>query len=844
MNRTAVRLIFAIVILAGLIFGLGGVMKDHSKQDKTKRSTEELWKKVQAAESDGLPQTAIDHLKRIVALSLEGNRESEALKALSRQLILESLIEGNKPETRIVRIREEIDKAPAGMKTMLRVILAQWYRHYHERNRWRFMRREATAGGIDETDFTTWDLRRLFREIDTVYRDLLKDEAALKKTPLAVYRDFLQAGNQPSSLRPTLYDFVAFEALDFYTSGEQAAAAPEDAFTIEASSPVLGPADEFLKFKPETTDVDSPKLRALLLYQGLLDFHRRDGDRDVFLDADLHRLRTMKNWAAGEEASSRYLERLKDIAERNSGSVMSAMADFLAAQELLAGGDAVAAYALADRGRKAHPDSIGGKNCDALIGGITAREYDVRTERVAAAGGPSRMVVEYRNIEEIHFRVVKEDFEALLSGKNAGDLLWTNDASLKRWLDQKPEAEWSARLTPTPDYKRRRETVEIPALGPGFYRILAGSNRSFSDKENKIVAGSFWSSGLGLVLGGPGPGIEGLVVANQSGEPVPGADITLYEYNHSTSAFNSKASTRSDSRGAFTFPETERSYATLLLVKDASGDRLAETSVSPSYRYPNETYSRTIFFTDRSLYRPGQTIHFKGLCLRVDREADDYKILPRKKLRVVFRDANRQEIAALDLVSNDFGTVSGAFTAPADRLTGAMSISTEDPGGSCTVRVEEYKRPKFQVKIEVPEREFRLNDEISVPGEALSYTGAPIDDALVKYRVVRQVRFPIWWFYRRGPSAGESAQEIAHGTARTDEAGKFVVAFKARPDPAVSPSAQPVFTYSITADVTDGTGETRSAGGRVRLGYAAIEATLSSDGWQEAGNRSPSKFPP
>lgn len=834
MNRKALILVVMSVILAGLIFGLGGVMRDKPGQDKPKLSTEELWKKVAAAEKDGLPQTAIEHLKAIVGMALDQNRESEALKALSRQLVLESVIEGNRPEIRIIRVQEEIAKAPAGMKTMLRVILAQWYRHYHARNRWRFMQREATAGGIDEKDFTTWDLRRLFREIDTLYQDILKDEAVLKKTPISVYRDFLQPGNQPESLRPTLYDFVVFEALDFYTSGEQAAIAPADAFSIEAASPALGPAAEFLKFEPDTTDVDSPKLRALRLYQGLLDFHRKDKDRDVFLDADLHRLRTMKNWAAGEEASNRYIERLKEISEENSGSVLSAAADYLAAEEILAKGDAVSAYALADRGRKAHPESHGGKNCEALIAQITAREYDVRTESVAPAGRPSQLAVDYRNIVELHFRVVKEDFDGLLSGKNADALFWARDTHVKNWLRLKPEAEWSVRLEPTEDYQTRREIVELPALKPGFYRILASHDKGFGEDDNKIAAGSFWASGLGLVLGGPGSGVEGFVVRNQSGVPVPDAEITLYEWNNRRSALEKRASVRTDAQGAFAAPAVTP-YNSLLIAKDGSGDRLAETSIPRSYRREAEPYRRTVFFTDRSLYRPGQTIQFKGLCLSVDEERDDYKILTRQKLRVVFRDANRQEIEALTLVSNDFGTVSGAFTAPTGRLTGAMSISAEDPRGSCVIRVEEYVRPKFQVKIDVPDREFRLNDNVDVPGEAMSYAGAPIDGALVKYRVVREVRFPPWRFFRYGRPPGEGAQEIAHGTTRTDEEGKFVVSFKARPDPSVSPESQPVFTFAVTAEVTDGTGETRAAEGRIRLGYASLQAEMSSADWQETG---------
>jgi uncharacterized protein YfaS (alpha-2-macroglobulin family) len=832
MKPKTIRAIFAILVFGFILTVPGGIMTGKSFQDKPKISTAELWKKVDAADRDGLPKTAIGFLKEIVQISLEQKREGEALKALTRQLVLESVVEGNKPEARVARIREEIDKAPAGMKTLLRVIEAEWYHQYFSRNRWRFMRRSASDGGIDEKDFTTWDLRRIVREIDSLYQAVLADEALLKKTPVSVFSDFLEPGNQPASIRPMLFDFVAFQALDFYASGERAAAAPEDAFVVEADSPVLAPAAEFLRFRPETTDADSPQLRAILLYQKLLDFHRGDSDRDVFLDADLHRLQAMKNITAGETAADRYLERLTEISEKDPSSSLSSFSDYLAAQEMQAQGRLVEAYARADRGRKAHPLSLGGRNCDALISEIMSREFDVQNERVVPPGKKSLLAVRYRNLTTLHFRAVREDFDALLRSKKGGDgVFWMNQDLIEGYLALPPAAAWSVTLPPTADYQPRTQKVELPALEPGFYRLLASADRGFSREKNKIEAGSFWVSAWGLVLGGPGAAIEGFVVRNQGGDPVPGATVAIYEWDYDKSVFIKEAENRTDDLGAFSLSPSDSYRNRILVARGARGPEVAEIQIQTGAVPVERSFTRTVFFTDRSLYRPGQTIRFKGLCLSVNENQADYKALSGQNVRVVFRDANGQEVSALGLVSNTFGSFSGAFTAPTDRLTGAMSISTEYPEGSCAIRVEEYKRPKFQVKVGVPEKEFRLNDKVSVSGEAMSYTGAPIDGALVKYRVVREVRYPVWWYF---PSRQE-AQEIAHGTLRTDDEGKFTIGFTAKPDPKAAVSSQPVFTYFVTVDVTDGTGETRSAAGSVRLGYTAIETSLQGSDWQEKG---------
>jgi hypothetical protein len=834
MTRKHLFQILAALSIGGLIIAMGGTMTGKASPFGQEKDTKALWKQVDEADKAGLPQTAIDALKRIETLAFAQKNNGEALRALTRRIILESVIKGNKPEERVARLKEEIGKAPADVRTMMKTVLAQWYWQYYSRNRWRFINRAATEGA-DDKDFTTWDLRRIFREIDGLYREILKNEAVLKKTPLSAFKDLLQDGNQPASLRPTLFDFVVYEALDFYTSGEQTAAAPEDAFVIEAASDAFAPAATFISYAPETTDAESPKLQALKLFQKIMAFHRGDAGPDAFLDADLQRLRYVRNNAAGEDASDIYLKRLAEIAKSFAASPLSSLARSYEAQEIYDREDYVKALATAKLGQTAHPGSLGAKNCAALIGRITAREFDVHAESVLRPGTPGKIAIDYRNLGAVYLRAVKEDFDAMLAGKDGESLFWMSDDILKRLMAAAPAAAWKAALKPTTDYKRTTALADIPALPAGFYRILASADEGFTGGANKIQSASLWVSDLGLVTRGIGGSVQGFVVRNEAGEPVPDAEATTYQWNSNAGLFRKEAAARTGADGSFSLPSVQTYSYRLIVVRDGKGGELAEAQAPSSYARRDAPRTTTLFFTDRSIYRPGQTISFKGICLAVDTAGDDYRLLAKKPVRVVFRDANRQEITGLLLTTNDFGSLSGTLTAPADRLTGEMTISTEDPRGSTTIRVEEYKRPKFQVKIDVPDQEIRLNDEISLPGEAMAYTGAPVDGALVKYRIVREVQYPWWWSYWSPRPGRGGSQEIAHGTLRTDEAGKFVLKFAAKPDPAVAASGGPVFTFAAYADVTDTTGETRSADGRVRAGFASLEAGLSCAEWQETG---------
>lgn len=197
------------------------------------------WAKVNEAINKGLPQTAIKEIEPIIDSALKDKAYPEAIKAIAKKIAYEGMIQGNKPEERITRMKAEIAKAPKEMVPVMETVLAQWYWHYFQQNRWRFLQRTATAASPTD-DFTTWDLPRLFKEIDAQFSKALSHEKELSAIPIKEYDALLDKGTIPDSYRPTLFDFIAFEALNFYTSGEQAAAKAEDAFEMEASSPILG----------------------------------------------------------------------------------------------------------------------------------------------------------------------------------------------------------------------------------------------------------------------------------------------------------------------------------------------------------------------------------------------------------------------------------------------------------------------------------------------------------------------------------------------------------------------------------------------------------------------------
>jgi uncharacterized protein YfaS (alpha-2-macroglobulin family) len=798
------------------------------------------WKQVDEAVNKGLPKTAIERLDPVIQGAMKEKAYPEAIKAIAKKIALEGNIEGNKPEEKITRLEAEIAKAPKEMAPVMNAILADWYWHYFQQNRWRFMQRTATTAPPSK-DFTTWDLPRLFAQIDRQFTKALESEAELKAIPVAQYGDLLQPGTVPDTWRPTLYDFLAHQALEFYASGEQAAAKPEDAFELSAGSPIFSPAEEFVKWEVSTTDADSPVVKAIKLYQKLVGFHRGDADQAALLDADLERLIFGYNKAVGEEKNARYVAAWKQFVRRWGDHEISALARYRWALVLREEGDLVAAHDLADQGARAFAETFGGKFCYNLLQEIEAKSCQVTTERVwplapaVAQGSQVKLEVHYRNLTQIYFRAVSYDYvELLKSARNRPEYLDVNQRNAL--LAKKPDLQWSAKLPATADYQLRVEELPAPqGLKPGFYFLLSSGDPGFGPQNNQVNFTDVWVSSLAVVMRSrPGDGlIEGFVLDAISGEPLAGADVQAWcRVNWNSFAAGPQAKT--DANGLFSL-QAGGNQGCLVYVtfKDQQ-----LSSANDYYNYAGnrkpQPYKRTVFFTDRSLYRPGQTIQYKGICIRVDQEADDYKVLGGEAVTVVFADVNNKEIAKQTHRSNDYGSFSGSFTAPRDRLMGRMTIRAEgELRGMTAVSVEEYKRPKFQVVLEPPKTAPRLNDRLSLQGKATAYTGAAIDGAKVRYRVVREVRYPIWWmwcYWWRSPQQTAS-QEIAHGTAVTQTDGTFQVEFVAKPDLSVPEQDEPTFHYAVYADVTDTAGETRSANRSVNVGYTALAASMTADEW-------------
>ncbi len=227
-------------------------------------------------------------------------------------------------------------------------------------------------------------------------------------------------------------------------------------------------------------------------------------------------------------------------------------------------------------------------------------------------------------------------------------------------------------------------------------------------------------------------------------------------------------------------------------------------------------------FTDRSIYRPGQTLYFKGITVSRALAETKNNIKTGYETMIYLRDTNGQLTDSMKVKTNDYGSFSGKFQLPQTGLNGQFTLFVKDDKGETNVSVEEYKRPKFYVDYEKIKGSYKVNDKIRVTGFAKAYAGNTIDGAAVKYRVVRQPRFIYDWLFWRWWQPPVKEMEITHGEVKTRKDGKFEIEFTAIPDLTIDKKFEPVFDYHIYADVTDINGETRSGEETVSVGYKSL----------------------
>lgn len=780
------------------------------------------WEEVAKFEKQSLPKSALKIVDQIYLLAKKERNEPQLIKALLYKLKYKFSIEEDAYVKCINDVEIEIKQSDFPVKQILQSILAEFYWNFYKNNRYKFLNR--TALSIEINDINTWDVNAIISKVDRLHKEALQNEEQLKDFQLKHLDDILVTAGNSKTFRPTLFDFLAHRALDFYQHEERTLIKPADEFELLDHKGFL-PAEDFIKLSFITSDNSSLKFNAILLYQRLINFHLNDISPEALVDIDLARFKYIFNHNTLEEKDSIFEDALIKLEKKYSSYPISSNISYeLALHYFNKEKGKKHAYDICEKIIQKFPNSSGAINCISLKSKIEQKTINIITEKTIPPNLPFRVYILHNNVHKVYVRIIEVDekyydrFKPRTTYDEKFSLL-AGAPVLHSWLQNLPNQN---------DFESHRVEFKVPALSKGLYAILLSEQENFLKDGNCLVMADFWVTELGVVNRSNEPDENKFYILNSStGFPISGATIETYKeiYDHRNRAYQySKGKVyTTDKYGSFTV-SAEKDYGSIKLKINYNDDKFypEENFYNTNITYPPRGTIKTHLFTDRSIYRPGQTIYFKGIMIHSDNRGLNHEILKNEKSTVIFYNVNGQKVSELQVTTNEFGSFSGSFTAPNTGLNGMMRIS--DYYGSVYFNIEEYKRPKFEVKFQPVTTSYRLEDTVVVKGIAQAYAGSNIDNATVQYRVFRKAHLPYW--YWRSDYSPIAQKEITHGNIVTNSNGEFTIKFIAKADKSISKKLLPQFQYTVQTDVTDINGETQSNSTMINAGYQTLIAHL------------------
>jgi len=826
-NKLKISLLAVLFLSINTAFSRNKLVFPPDEKDKY----ELKWEKVDSLERKGLYRMALDEVGTIFTLASTEEVHTQVIKSVLFELKYNAYLEEDDYILGIYRLDELIKKAPSPSKEILHSLTAEVYWGYYSSNSWKFQDRTNVVD-VDIKDVRTWDLKRIAVKIRYHYLMSLGNKTISQNNLIKDYEDIASYTkyDEATRMRPTLFDFLGHRALDFFKSNKFNVPGSAETFVIEDKR-FFGANTTFMQAaKLGTTDSLNTEFFAIKLFYELTKFHAGKHNANALFSVELERLKFVKDKAFISDKDDIYYSALERLAqayqsESFSSEALYEMALFhsnKAASYNFKGDTTVrweykVAMDICDKTIKKFPDAYGSQQCLALANGIAQKNLNIKGESAIPSNSESLFLLEYRNVSKLYYKIVPYDHKKINNGR------YKHNKLLKDLRSSTGVYSKTLDLIQPKDYQNHSTEILIPALENGFYYLVVSSDPSFKQEGNAFSYMPLWSSDITYQIRNERGTQSVLITDRVNGSPLEGAKATVsyQKYNYKLRYYETKilGNYVSDENGQFDFKPNVDYYNYFVSIKH-NNESYAPSNSHYAYRYYKDDYEHTVtrFFTDRTIYRPGQTIYFKGIVTSQSKEKKELR--KNYSTTVYFYDVNSQEIAHKEVTTNQFGSFEGSFTAPFGVLTGSMRI--QDGNGSTYFRVEEYKRPKFSVTIDPLEGETQVNDNIKMTGFAQAFAGNYIDGAEVKYRVTRTTSYSYWyyWWYWQPYTA---PKEISHGDLTTDEDGAFSVTFPAIPDKSSDPKNLPIFTYTLHVDVTDVNGETHSNSSSVMVGYQSLQ---------------------
>lgn len=814
-------------ILLLLVFTSGVFPQNNHTMNRDAYANE--WATVAEFEKKSLPQSASETVNNILRKAIKDKNSPQVIKALIHQGKYDLVLDAQN-DTLIFRNLNEmlVKSGDVVEKSVLHSMLGELYLQYYQKDRWNIDQR-TELGDFVPADMKEWTRNIFYDQAAGHLSASVAADEELVKVKVETYATVVGLGKDSRRFFPTMYDFLIRRAIELSASmgsGEELSRVLARKNISQESLFALS--DPFIKL-PFDSQQGEYALWALESYKKLLtslqqrdmkssvllvELEKSDYLRDMFyaLHASLARPimeELLAKWE-GNEMSVEIIDKLCDFYLQEIG--MMSTQDTIQRKEKTREVYELLRKTIADFPKYERISILQNK-----LSQLTQPSFTVTGASTFPKKGNKELKVNFRNIQSLTAKLYRvksptdvQEEKSRYRGEITGERLFVKDIPVS--------------LPDVAAYWNGEVSLSIEHNGLGTYVLTFSS--SPEAEESRETEYYFSISDLAAFVRGVSEDrYDFFVVDRTTGMPVPNAKVDIYKlpgnWNNSRLTLDQSITTNELGLAVYDKKIPNRD----IFYHAVSGEDRGAMLTQLPWGYPGyntgerRSWEDVQIYTDRSLYRPGQTVYFKVISIRKGGDENDV-IIAGKSIQLVLWDANRREISRQTLTTSEFGSAAGEFVLPQGVLPGNFRL---DVVGESSVyfQVEEYKRPTFEVTFDKIEKTYQFGEEITLKGKAESFSGITLQQGNVEYQIVRR---QMWW---RMPLRG--AEYYAAGSVTTGEDGSFEISFT--PEKAHSHRLSNVmYTFEVRATMTDISGETQTAMYVVKVGDISMRLSLKMAG--------------
>jgi hypothetical protein len=751
---------------------------------------DQQWKKVQESTDKGNFKSTLPTILNIQNHAMKENNALQLIRSLKAEFSIINQTSDDDKNDSASKFFVKLQNAEKNLKgndlLVYKVLLSGFMFDYYNEQSWQINGR-TNMNSQDVSQIETWSKLDFKNYLSKNFTELDEQSQAMKKVSFAKYKDAFNNTNDIAYF-PTLLDWYSLKKVSFLS-------------------------DNGLFTKNELTE---NRNTINTIFDGLI--AQNSGNSKLYF---MHQ-KLSENCQFIQCKDK--LEQLQNLVKTNVDGDYKVLVMEEIMNELVTKDKIKEALEIATQAKSKFPKSAFLNNIKNRENAILNPYLSIKYEEQMQPEKPIHLVAEFKNVKEFSVNIyeVEDNFGAFIQyARNPYNNAYSK---VKKTLVRKEIFQ----LNDPQDYQTHKTSLEIKSLPSGIY-VAEYSVSGSKPEEESDHNFYFFVSNSKIIYQSKNDrnqvSNELKLVNSENGKPINNESLTFHEFVENKTL--NKIQGKTDEKGVFKFPATESKeyYRALLIQQTKTNDfqlmQVYGNNNREVYNPNKQTRTKAQIFTDRAIYRPGQTVYFKVINTKIDKEIEG--VASGLKQKITLLDANSQEVAVQNFTTNEFGSYHGSFVLPKGKLNGQFFIQTDGgTNGHRYFQVEEYKRPKFEVTFEPVKDEYKYGQVIELKGKAMMFSGVALSNTNVSYEIKKQnIR---WRYFPWYPNDNNNENSIL-GDVKTNEKGEFTIKLDLKKDEKLE--GIQIDNYQISASATDINGETQMASTNLKV--ASVSHYIKTD---------------